>query len=394
MVRAHVEGAGVLHGRLDRARWHPAYDRRQHARLRARRDAHLAGLAVAGREAIEPACDLLRAFGGHEELFVCATLALALDDDALLDVVEAHAASTPAVARAATCALLTAAPASAARVAQRWQRGGVAVLRRAALSADLVRRGSGAAPHAAYAARDDDALVRARAWRALAELGQAAASRARVPLPSPADAASDDEWAALTAALAMTSRRSECVESSSALHRVPADERPRLLVLTATLLQADALLALAASLARDPVLAPYAPLLLASGGHAAHLAVLLDWLESSRVGPAAGYAIAHLLGIDAAAASLLSAATRIRDDGEDAFGPWDELPPWDVERTRRFVATHPVANAPRGRWLRGVAWTSAAALDTVPDPLASRFAMQQHRYLVALQHRRPVQPLP
>ncbi|MCU0633500.1 MAG: hypothetical protein MUE41_01400 [Gemmatimonadaceae bacterium] len=395
VVRAHVEDAAFHWDRWRRAAWHPAYSAADRAEMRARADASMDGVRIAGPDALPLVRDALDRATGAGEVFVATLIALELGDEGMLADIVARS-GTPAEAAAMADGLRCAHGIASQRTARAWQESSRPVARRAALVADVGRRGRASLPHARFASKDAHPLVRARAWRAEGELAPRTA-----PPSAGADshAAADqdpDERAGVVVRAALQRSAAPSLADRDLLVALDRHDLARWIVLAGILSSPAEAAAHASAWLGHPVLEWHAPLLLAANGHAVHLDLLLEWLEVPQLNPVAGYALQHMLGVDAIDASLWDADERdgdlapSPDEDPDRFGPFDELPPWRVAATRAWCHAH--RPPPRCRVLAGQELGRDSAV--VVHDAASMFQRGQLAYRSALLTGEPVYAMP
>ena len=172
IVEQHAEGAALLWILRERAVARPDYLLRELIKLERRLEAHLDGLQVGGEPGWEIAKGQLVEVGGPGEVFAAAVLAFESGvEDRVRDVLEVGTA-TPEAARALVSALGWLTPEQASKHFQGLLDAASTVHRRIGIATSAVhRRNPGPALQAALAS--DDPLLKARALRAVGELGLA-----------------------------------------------------------------------------------------------------------------------------------------------------------------------------------------------------------------------------
>lgn len=171
IVEQHVTDAAFLWLLRDQAVRAPHYDRKDLAKLDQRVEAHLDGLRVAGDDGWTLALAQLNATPEPGEVFVCAALALAAGKSDRIDAVVDVAEATPNTTRAFISAVGWLSASIAAERLTRFHTAPTAVRRRIGIAGMAIhRRDPGAALERALF--DPDPLLKARALRAVSELGQ------------------------------------------------------------------------------------------------------------------------------------------------------------------------------------------------------------------------------
>jgi uncharacterized protein (TIGR02270 family) len=171
ILEQHAEEASFLWLQRRRAVRAPHYTLRQLAGLDARLEAHVDGLRVAGADAW-PVLKETLPLEEPGDLFAAISLAVALGQEALLEQAYTVAEGAGALASGAVSALAWAPPDRADREARKLLASRSAARRRLAVASFAVRRVDPGAP-LLEAAADGDPMLRARALRALGELGKA-----------------------------------------------------------------------------------------------------------------------------------------------------------------------------------------------------------------------------
>lgn len=169
IVSRHAEEAAFLWLLRDRAVSEPHYWPRQLADLEDRIEAHLDGLRIAGDAGWEQAVLQLEA-GEPGEVFAAGVLAFEGNDSKRQQRVIDVATTKPALSRALAGALAWLPPSLAMLRIQNWFASKTAALRWIAVSVAAAQRR--VVPQLEGALYDDDPRVRARALRAVGELGE------------------------------------------------------------------------------------------------------------------------------------------------------------------------------------------------------------------------------
>jgi uncharacterized protein (TIGR02270 family) len=384
IVREHAEGAAFAWDRAHRAWWHPAYDAVDCRELTVLCDEHLDGLRIAGADAIPVVTQLLTNLPGAGEVYVATLFAVEHQSDAVITAVAATVASNPRCVPGAAAALIDSQCKEISVLAGAWQQSQTPGLRRAALTADVARRGVAATAHIQFATRDTSSLVRARAWRACGEL--------RIVVDGGAAMSVEDDTERVALQL-MHGWRGKCpsiVDDPAQLLLASPRDRLRLLLLLGALLPASHAHTLSLAMLTTRDLAWYAPLLLAVNGSASHIETLMQWLSDDRLNPVAGYAISHLTGVDPIDAALLVPHDEAGDEptlgDEDDFGPFDELPRWIQSVAEAWWSKHRGTMQRGERIVHGLPWGGAAFTELLKR--GSQLQRHQSAYALALAERR------
>jgi uncharacterized protein (TIGR02270 family) len=309
VLEQHLEDAAFCWLRRQGGLWSPLFAREHLGRVDRLLDAHLEGLRVAGTAAVAPALQNLQRWKTADEAFVSTYVLAHTHDPGALAALEQELEQTPDMTQGAAAALLWAGDDAAMPLMQRWWRSGRAALRRAAVPAAMRHPRVNRDTVILDAQQDADEALRARAWRAVGEwrltahtdrlrgalddasprcrfeaacalslLGDATAA-ARIPT----DLQHLQDSTRRRAILAWA-RGTDHASFASAFNRHASDERWH----------------------RDLIWA------LTFRGDLAGLAQLCHWLEFPAYARLAGYAIAHITGVDLEAAGLC------REDEEEA----------------------------------------------------------------------------
>ncbi len=384
IVREHAEGAAFAWDRAHRAWLHPAYDAADCRELAVLCNEHLDGLRIAGADAIPVVTQLLTNLPGAGDVYVATMFGVEHQCDALLSAVAVTVASNARCVSGAAAALIDSQCKEISVLASAWQQSQTPGLRRAALAADVARRGVAATAHTQFATHDTSPLVRARAWRACGEL--------RIVVERSAPMSNEHE-AERVALQLMHGWRGTCpsiVDDPPQLLLASPRDRLRLLLLLGALLPTSQAHTLSVAMLSTRDLAWYAPLLLAVNGCASHIETLMQWLSDDRLNPVAGYAISHLTGVDPIDASLLVPHDDALDDlslgDDDDFGPFDELPRWVPSVAEAWWSKHRETLRPGDRIIHGLVWGGEAFTELLQR--GSQLQRHQSAYALALAERR------
>jgi uncharacterized protein (TIGR02270 family) len=170
VIEQHAEEAAFLWGLRDLVKHAPHFTLATLARLDDRVEAHLDGLRIAGDAGWE-ICKQVMEGGAAGEIFVAAVLAFESGQDIKVEDVLKVATTTPEVVRQVISALVWVSYEQASKCIKELLSAETTLLRRVGLAAcAILRRNPGLSVlQAAFAA--DDPLLKARALRAVGELG-------------------------------------------------------------------------------------------------------------------------------------------------------------------------------------------------------------------------------
>jgi len=366
VLEQHLEDAAFCWLRRQGGLWSPLFAREHLGRVDRLLDAHLEGLRVAGAAAVAPALHNLQRWKTADEAFVSTYVLAHTPDDGALAALEQELEQAPDMAQGAAAALLWAGDEAALPLMQRWWRSGRAVLRRAAVPAAMRHPRVNRDTVILDAEKDADDALRARALRAAGEWRLAVhADRLRSALDDVSPRCRFEAACALS-----------LLGDATAAARIPMDLQDlhdstrRRAVLAwargtdhATFAAAFSRYASDERWQRDLIWA------LTFRGDVAGLAQLCHWLEFPAYARLAGYAIAHITGVDLEAAGLcredqddVHDPVHARADGDDADEAADDvqsepeshdeddgLPEPDPERLSAWVRSSAAVNSLAGR---------------------------------------------
>lgn len=199
IVEQHWEEAGLLWSRRCSATAQASFALRSLSQLDERVEAHLDGLRVAGKEAWELCLDAA-AWEDGGEAFVMGMLSFADADEARFGEVTKHAVASPALARGLTSALGWSDASVVQSKIHALLMSESAVKRRVGLGAAALHRLRLNGP-LMEALKDSDELLRARACKAVGELGRSDLMRYLQPSLAAGGAEACIFWASWSLAL-------------------------------------------------------------------------------------------------------------------------------------------------------------------------------------------------
>ncbi|MFK1554665.1 HEAT repeat domain-containing protein [Pseudomonas aeruginosa] len=352
ILNQHLEEAAFCWLRRQEALWRPSYRCSHLQRLDQLLDAHLEGLRVAGPASLPNALGNLERWKTPDEVFACTYVLLQQgsggDWTALERVVEAR----PAAAKGAAAALIWSPTPAAEDCLRRWSDSPIEALRAAYASAFAVTHASDAPRvHSAWLAKalaDSSAAVRARALRCIGEWRLPAQAQGLLAALGGDEPQCRFESAYALAWLGMPEADAALLET---LPQMQGSLQRRALLLFALTAQPDAFEAWIQQAQADPTQSRALIWSLAFRGNAAALKRLLDYLPVPLYARLAGYAIAHITGLDMDEQGLWNPEDQHAGDTPH-FSEDDGLLVPDVERLTDWVTRY-TASMSRGAYLLG-----------------------------------------
>ena len=382
IVTRHAEEAAFLWLLRNHLVAAPHIGVRQLADHDERVEAHLDGLRIAGDAGWEIVAQQLEATPEPGETFAAGVLALERGSPARIEAVLTALAASPKNARglASACGWLSAA--TAVERTKPWLTSQVPILRRVAIAAAAIhRRDPG--PALRLALEDADAAVKARAFRAVGELGAGALSAVLRKNLAHADLACRF-WACWSAARlgdkpAITEL--QLIAQAEKAFRFRAVD---LVVRRLDLAVAHRWLAMLGELPGGTRLA-----LQGFGrlGDISAIPRLLDAMKKPALARAAGESFTFITGVDLAVEKLDSKApagfeagpTEYPDDPNVEMDPDENLPWPDIEKITRWWDKYRSSYLPARRLLLG----KPIGVDSLREVL--RVGKQRHRQAAALE---------
>lgn len=342
VVTQHAEETGFLWRLRTNAVHEPHYSLGDLARLDARLDAHIDGLRVAGTEGWE-ICMAGLASGDPGEVFAAAIVALASGDQQRVHAVIQAGIQSRDISRGLISAMAWLPYRQVMKVIQRLLEADPPLARRAGIAATAIhRRGPG--PALGDSLADTNPLLRARALRAVGELGTTAIPRTLV------SALKDDDiecrfWAAWSLTLlgdTQAVRVLQTIAERSGPRREPAANMAlrRLEPAGAKTWQRD--------LARDADLRRLAVIGAGVMGDPTAIPWLIDQMASPELARVAGEAVSMITGVDLALEHLEgkrpegfeSGPTEDPEDENVALDADENLPWPDPTLIEKWWGTH------------------------------------------------------
>ncbi|MCY1280264.1 hypothetical protein D9M68_379270 [compost metagenome] len=350
ILNQHIEEAAFCWLRRQEALWRPSYRCSHLQRLDQLLDAHLEGLRVAGPAALPIAIGNLERWKTPDEVFACTYTLLqqgnGVDWSALEQVLEAQ----PSAAKGAAAALIWNRTSAAAESLKHWGDSAVPALRAASVSAFAVTHaGDGPSVHAAWLAKtleDTSAAVRARALRCIGEW--------RLPAHAkhlPAAFNGDEPPCRFESAYAMAWLGMPEADAAllATLPQMQGSRQRRALLLFALTAQPDAFESWIQHAQADAAQSRALIWSLAFRGNALALRKLLEFLHVPQYARLAGYAIAHITGLDMDEQGLWQPEHQHAADTPH-FSEDDGLLVPDIERLTDWVARY-MTSMPRNAYL-------------------------------------------
>lgn len=391
IVEQHAEEAAFLWLLRSQAAHEPHYDLNDLAELEARIDAHIDGLRNAGEAGWEVARDALELEGAGE---VFAASVLAIDGggrERMRRVLEAVEAA-PEAARGLISALGWCPFVTAKRVADQLLAAEPAVQRMMGLAAYAVHR-QPPGPKLDEALTNDDPLLRARALKAVGELGITAKLRAvNEHLPD------EDPNCAFWAAWSATLLGSDA--GLKVLRQLAGSDAPfaeRALELAARRLGASAALGLVPELARDEATLRGAIITAGAAGNPAKIPWLLEQMQEEKHARVAGETFSMITGLDIAAENMdgdepegFESGPTDEPEDEDVSMDADEDLPWPkIEELSRWW------DAKKGGFSEGQRYLAGSMIDETKlrELLGTGYQRQRAAAALELAMLRPGQAL-
>ena len=333
IVDEHADEAAFLWMLRDGAVRAPHYDLADLAELDERVEAHLDGLRVGGEAGWELLVERLRQNQDAGEAFAAGVLALESKSPKRLDPVLAAAEAGPEAARGLVSALGWVTPKQLQGTGKVFLNGGTPFLRRLGIAACAVHRTDpGERLHRAV--HDEDAGLRARALRAVGELGR----EDLLPTAAERAAAADEDdacrfWAAWSAVL--LGERGKVLEWLKLTCISPSPFAARALEVVPRALEPAAAQAWLKGLVGDAAL--LRPVIQATGrrGDPHYVPWLIKQMETPELARVAGEALAMITGVDLAYQGLegdwpegFEAGPSENPDDDDIAMDADEDLPW------------------------------------------------------------------
>lgn len=352
ILSQHIEEAAFCWLRRQEALWRPSYRCSHLQRLDQLLDAHLEGLRVAGPAALPIAIGNLERWKTPDEVFACTYTLLqqgsAVDWSALERVLEAR----PATAKGAAAALIWSSTSIAEDCLKRWGDSTIAALRAASASAFAVTFGSDVpSVHSTWLAKalaDTSATVRARALRCIGEWRLPAQAKHLQAAFNGDEPLCRFESAYAMAWLGMPEADAALLET---LPLMQGSRQRRALLLFALTAQPNAFESWIQQAQADPAQCRALIWSLAFRGNALALTKLLEYLHTPQYARLAGYAIAHITGLDMDEQGLWKPEDQHAEDTPH-FSEDDGLLVPDVERLTDWVTRY-TASMSRGAYLLG-----------------------------------------